>query len=119
VIDLFYRFAAWLFGSQASLRTVVTKTAFDQFVFTPLWSVLITLLFLWRQRGFSLAATRPALRGGFYRTRVVPLLIPNWFFWIPMVSIIYALPSPLQFTLFVPALGAWSLIMVFIADGDV
>ncbi len=119
VIDLFYRFAAWLFGSQASLRTVVTKTAFDQFVFTPLWSVLITLLFLWRQRGFSLAATRLALRGGFYRTRVVPLLIPNWFFWIPMVSIIYALPSPLQFTLFVPALGAWSLIMVFIADGDV
>jgi len=119
VIDLFYRFAAYLFGSQASLRTVITKTAFDQFVFTPIWSALIALLFLWRQRGFSLAATRPALRSGFYRTRVVPLLIPNWFFWIPMVSIIYALPSPLQFTLFVPALGAWSLIMVFIADADV
>jgi hypothetical protein len=34
-----------------------------------------------------------------------------------MVSIIYALPVPLQFTLFVPALGAWSLIMVFIAEG--
>lgn len=119
VIDLFYRFAAWLFGSQASLRTVIAKTAFDQFAFTPIWSALIALLFLWRQRGFSLAATRPALRGGFYRARVVPLLIPNWFFWIPMVSIIYALPSPLQFTLFVPALGAWSLIMVFIADADV
>src|ERR1700733_2724332 len=118
VIDRFYRLAAVLFGSQATLRTIVTKTLFDQFVFTPLWLIVITLLFLWRQRGFSLAALRPVLRGGFYRTRVVPLLIPNWFFWIPMVSIIYALPSPLQFALFVPALGAWILIMVFIVDAD-
>lgn len=118
VIDPFYRLEARLFGSEATLRTIVTKTLFDQFVFTPLWLILITLLFLWRQRGFSLAAMRPSLRAGFYRTRVVPLLIPNWFFWIPMVSVIYALPSPLQFTAFVPALGAWSLIMVFIADAE-
>jgi hypothetical protein len=116
VIDRFYWLEAVLFGSQAALRTIVTKTLFDQFVFTPLWLLLIRLLFLWRRSGFSLAAMRPALRGDFYRTRVVPLLIPNWFFWIPMVSIIYALPSPLQFALFAPALGAWSLIMVFIAD---
>jgi hypothetical protein len=116
VIDRLYRTEAELFGTEGTLRTVVTKTLFDQFVFTPLWLVLITVLFLWRQRGLSLAATRPALRRGFYRARVVPLLIPNWLFWIPMVSIIYALPVPLQFMLFVPALGAWSLIMVFIAD---
>jgi hypothetical protein len=116
VIDLLYRMEALLFGREAHLRTVVLKTAFDQFVFTPAWLVLITLLFLWRQRGFSVARTLPALRGGFYRARVVPLLIPNWCFWIPIVSIIYALPVPLQFVLFVPALAAWSLIMVFIAD---
>jgi hypothetical protein len=117
VIDRFYALEAVLFGGHADLRTVVTKTAFDQFVFSPLWLVLITLIFLWRQRGFSWVAMRPALRRGFYRTRVLPLLIPNWLFWIPMVSVIYALPGPLQFTLFVPALGAWSLIMVFIAEG--
>jgi hypothetical protein len=117
VIDLFYRLEAALLGNRANFWTVVAKTLFDQFVFTPLWLILITLLFLWRRRGFSLAATLPALRGDFYRTRVMPLLIPNWFFWIPAVSIIYALPSPLQFPLFVLLLGAWSLIMVFIADG--
>jgi len=116
VIDPLYRGEAVLFGRDALVRTVVEKVAFDQFVFTPLWSVAIVVLFLWRQRGYSLAATRPALRGAFYRTRVLPLLVPNWLFWIPMVSIIYALPVPLQFLLFVPALAAWSLIMVFIAD---
>jgi hypothetical protein len=49
---------------------------------------------------------------------VLPLLLPSWCFWIPMVSIIYALPVPLQFLLFVFALGAWSLIMVSIASGS-
>jgi hypothetical protein len=116
IIDPLYRGEAVLFGRDTLVRTVVEKVAFDQFVFTPLWSVFIVVLFLWRQRGYSLAATRPALRRDLYRTRVVPLLLPNWLFWIPMVSIIYALPVPLQFLLFVPALAAWSLIMVFIAD---
>jgi hypothetical protein len=116
VVDLFYRLEATLFGNAATFRTVLTKTLFDQCCFTPLWLALITMLFLWRQRHFSFAATLPSLRRGFYRNRVLPLLIPNWFFWIPMVSIIYALPSSLQFPLFAAALGAWSLIMVFIAD---
>lgn len=117
VIDLLYRGEARLFGSTAQLSTVVEKVAFDQFVFSPLWSILIVLLFLWRQRGYSWAATLPAIGRGFYQLRVVPLIVPNWLFWIPMVSIIYALPVALQFLLFVPALAAWSLIMVFIAEG--
>ena len=116
VIDLLYSGEAGLFGGDAHLLTVVEKVAFDQFVFNPVWGVLIVLLFLWRQRRFSLAATLPVLQRGFYRARVVPLLVPSWLFWIPMVSIIYALPVPLQFLMFVPALAAWSLIMVFIAD---
>jgi len=117
VIDLLYRGEALLFGSDASVRTVVEKVAFDQFVFTPTWLIVIVLLYQWRQRGYSWAATRPLLRPGFYQARVLPLLLPNFLFWIPMVSIIYALPVALQFLLFVPALAAWSLIMVFIADG--
>jgi len=117
VIDLLYRGEARFFGSDAQLGTVVEKVAFDQFVFSPLWSIFIVVLFLWRQRGYSMAATLPALGRGFYQSRVVPLIVPNWLFWIPMVSIIYALPVALQFLLFVPALGAWSLIMVFIAEG--
>lgn len=116
VIDALYSGEARLFGRGADVRTIVEKVAFDQFVFTPSWLVVIVLLFLWRQRGFSWAATRPALQRGFYRQRVVPLLLPDWLFWIPLVSIIYALPVTLQFLMFIPALAAWSLIMIFIAD---
>lgn len=118
VIDFLYRTEGQLFGLHASLGTVAEKTAFDQFVFTPLWLPLIITLYLWRQERFSLSALSRLLRApGFYRKRVLPLLLPDWFFWIPMVSIIYALPMPLQFLLFVLALGAWSLIMVSIATG--
>lgn len=117
VIDVLYRVEANLFGTRASFSTVVQKTAFDQFVFNPVWLALIIALYAWRAQGFKLGATVSTLRAGgpFYMTRVVPLLLPMWCFWIPMVLIIYSLPVPLQFLLFILALGAWSLIMVFIA----
>jgi hypothetical protein len=115
VIDLFYRLSAHLFGSAASVAVVAQKVAFDQFVFTPLWLCVIASLFAWHKHGFRIAPTRADLSGGFLRRRLLPLLLPNWCFWMPMTAIIYALPVPLQFLLFVFALAAWSLIMVFIA----
>jgi hypothetical protein len=119
VIDLLYRGEARLFGADASIGTIASKTAFDQFVFNPLWLPLIIALYTWQREGFRLApTTRALLVPRFYRTQVLPLLLPAWCFWIPMVSIIYALPVPLQFLLFVLALGAWSLIMVSIASGE-
>jgi hypothetical protein len=116
IVDSLYRGEARLFGAQASLGTVVAKVAFDQFVFTPPWTVLLTLIYLWPQRGYRLGPTLGALGKPFLWKRVLAILIPNWSFWIPMVSIIYALPVPLQFLMFIPALGAWSLIVVFIAS---
>ena len=110
VIDGLYRVEARLFGASATLGTVLKKTAFDQLVFNPVWLALIIAIYAWRGQAFRLRATVSALRAGgpFYRTRVVPLLLPMWCFWIPMVLIIYALPVPLQFLLFVLALGACS-----------
>jgi len=121
VIDGLYRFEAVIIGSDARASTIAAKVAFDQFVFTPPWICVITLLYLWRARGFSWAAVRPAFGqgfGSFYRARVLPLLIPDWFFWIPVVTVVYAFPTPLQYLLFVLALAAWSLILVVIAGGE-
>ena len=123
VIDGLYRVEASLFGADSHAATVVAKVAFDQFVFTPPWMALITALYLWRRLGFSWGATRVALgRGGFVpgfmRGRLLPVLLPDWFFWIPMVSVVYAFPLDLQFLLFILALAAWSLILVVIAGGD-
>jgi hypothetical protein len=118
VVDLLYRFESVLFGAQNAPDTVAAKVAFDQFVFSPLWLSLIVALFAWRKYDYGVARTWAVLRNGFVRRRVMPLLLPNWCFWIPLVSIIYALPASLQFLLFVLVLAAWSLIMVFIASQD-
>jgi len=115
VVDLFYRLSAHVFGDSATPAVVAQKVAFDQFVFTPLWLSVIGSLFAWHKYGFRWAPTRADLTDGFYRRRLLPLLLPNWCFWIPMTAVIYALPVPLQFLLFVFALAAWSLIMVVIA----
>jgi hypothetical protein len=115
VVDLFYRLSAHVFGGGATPAVVAQKVAFDQFVFTPLWLSVIASLFAWQKHGFRVAPTRVDLKDGFLRRRLLPLLLPNWCFWIPMTAVIYALPVPLQFLLFVFALAAWSLIMVFIA----
>jgi hypothetical protein len=115
VVDLFYRLSAHVFGRAATPTVVAQKVAFDQFVFTPLWLCVIGALFAWHKHGFRLDPTRQDLGNAFLRRRLLPLLLPNWCFWIPMTAVIYALPVPLQFLLFVFALAAWSLIMVFIA----
>jgi len=117
VVDGLYRLESYLFGWQGTIGTVAAKVAFDQLVFSPTWLLIIVALFTWRQQGFSVTRTWPLLGHGFYRRRVLPLLLPNWCFWVPMVTIVYALPAPLQFLLFVLLLAAWSLIMVFIAEG--
>ncbi|HET6151105.1 MAG TPA: hypothetical protein VFH68_26450 [Polyangia bacterium] len=118
VIDGLYRAEARIFGDDARVATIAAKIAFDQLVFTPLWSSVIAAVFLFRRRGFSWAATRPALRPSFFRARVLPLLLPNFCFWIPIVAVVYALPAALQFLMFAFALAAWSLIMIFIAGQD-
>ena len=45
-------------------------------------------------------------------------MLANWAFWFPMSALIYALPSGLQFCLFLLAVSAWSLLMVFVASGQ-
>lgn len=116
LVDGMYRTLARVIGNDARVSTIAAKVAFDQFVFTPLVMTVATVLFLLRERGWSWARTRPALGRDFIAARVMPLLVPCWCFWIPIVAIVYALPVPLQFLMFALALAAWSLIMVFIAS---
>ena len=118
LVDAMYRTLARVLGNDARVTTIATKVTFDQFVFTPIVMMVATVLFLLRRRGWSWARTRPELRRGFIGARVMPLLVPAWCFWIPIVAIVYALPGPLQFLMFAFALAAWSLILVFIASGS-
>ena len=93
----FYEFQALAFGADSSLTTLVLKTVVDQFV----WTVLVVapangVFFLWMGQDFSWTRTRRVWPRRFYSELVLPILVPNWCLWIPVVAIVYAFPLPLQ-----------------------
>lgn len=100
-IDLFYRGLAYFFGEGHDVATIATKTVIDQFCYSPLFAVPTTALcFEWIEFRFSGAALRADVRrGGWYRRKILPVLISNLGVWLPAVCIIYALPTPLQLPL--------------------
>jgi hypothetical protein len=116
VNDLQYRGVALLFGNDHRMATVVKKVLFDQFVTTPIygtpyWSVVYAI----RADRYRFWLTIPRLTPAWYLRTVTPLLVTGWAYWIVMITLLYAMPGPLQFCLFLFALAAWSLLMVAIA----
>ena len=117
--DLFYRLQAVLFGETHHLWQTAAKVACDQFGFTPFLALPYgAIAFALRRDRYHPGPLLGQLNGRWYVSHVIPLLLPNWFFWIPMVSLVYSLPGELQYLLFLFGLAAWSLIMVFIASGE-
>jgi hypothetical protein len=117
ITDYQYRLLALLFGHDASFATAIKKVLADQFGTTPLYGVPYwVLVYGWKNHGFHVGRTLRELGPRWYLSKVMPLLIPAWAFWIPMTLLIYILPGELQFCMFLLVLAAWSLIMVFVAD---
>ena len=116
IIDAQYRIFSMLLGDANHVSTIAAKVLLDQFVTTPIYGVpYFPLLYSLRAHRYDVLATARLITPRWYATRAMPLLIPGWCYWIPMVSLIYSLPGPLQFFLFDFALAAWSLLIVFIS----
>ena len=47
----------------------------------------------------------------FYVLTVLPVLVSNWLFWIPMVVLIYCFPTSLQLPLGILACAIWSMLL--------
>lgn len=118
VTDYFYRLLAVVLGEETSAGNVISKMLIDQFLLTPVYFIPFwALIYGWKGNHFALARTFGELRTNWYRRRVVVLLLPCWAYWIPMTLLVYSLPTPLQFCLFLLAGAAWALVMVFVATG--
>lgn len=111
-VDLWYRTLAWLHGDGHGVTTIVRKVLSDQFGYNPLYATPVSsLCFAWKDAGFRWAPVAADLRAGrWYFRRVLPVLLTMWFIWIPVVTCVYALPSPLQMPLFNIVLCFWSML---------
>lgn len=100
-IGQWYVFQARALGEAADVPTITLKMAIDQFLYCPVWAIPSTALaYLWCKTGFSFRTVADDLRAPhWYQRRVLPMLLANLGVWIPLVCIIYALPTPLQLPL--------------------
>ncbi len=100
-IDLLYRLLARFVGLGHDVATIAAKTTLDQLIYCPIFAVPVTVLaYDWVEARFDRHAIAADLRaGGWYRRRVLPMLISNLGVWVPAVCIIYSFPTPLQLPL--------------------
>ena len=93
----FYAQQTRMFGHGHDLATLLAKTAFDEFVWTPLTAAPLTsLFFLWMESDFLFRRTAQTCREGYFRRVMLPNLLSNWAIWIPAVMAVYAFPLDLQ-----------------------
>ena len=112
----FYGLQARLFGSGPDFATLAAKTAFDQFVWSPLLPIPCTAVFcLWMENGFSLRTAARKLRSDFFRRAYLANLLPNWCIWIPAVLAIYAFPTVLQVQVLGLVGSFWALVSLRLA----
>ena len=119
--DHLYAFQERLFGTGTSLRVLVPKVLFDQFVWTVFFAnPYQTILYLWKNNGFSLAKVVAQMFPfkPFWGKQVLPVLITNWAFWIPMVTIIYCFPAELQLPLAILAVTIWVLLLSILTSAE-
>lgn len=115
-VDVFYRLQSQWFGDGTDAGTLFIKVVVDQLVFTPLIGLpFIVGWFTLREVHYrpgawlSSMAARSAVRHG------LQLWISCLAFWPVMLLIIYSLPATLQFSLFLFANAAYSILLIFIA----
>lgn len=114
IVDCLYRFQAGIFGAHASFVVVAKKVFVDQFIFNPFFAAPWTLAaYQWKNQKYQFSGMTQVLTGRFYKERTVPTLIATWGVWIPLVSMVYALPSLLQIPLFSLALTFWVILLTW------
>jgi len=116
-VDLFYHILAWFFGSGPSWSIILPKLAVDFLVYVPVVAIPISVsYFLWLELGWSPRQILRAWNWSLYRDRGLPLLIPDYFYWGPLLLFLYSLPLNLQFPFFLLIFSGWSLAFVFIGS---
>lgn len=117
MVDGFYRMQAEWFGSEVTFRVVATKVIVDQFIYNPLIAGPIGAWFYdWKLSGSSLSNIRRFFTLMYYREVILPILFATWCVWIPLVTILYSLPSLLQIPLFGLALAMWVILYTWISE---
>lgn len=117
LVDAFYRTQALIFGAEPTFQVVFVKVLCDQFLYSPFVATPLTCwLYDWKLSGYRLAGSRRFLTLAYARDVMVPVIFANWGVWIPVVAVLYSLPSTLQIPLFGLALSLWVMLLTWMSE---
>ncbi len=117
IVDALYRGQALIFGNEATVSVVAAKVMFDQFIFSPFVSAPLTAwLYDWKNSRYSFANLERFFTRDYLLDVIVPLQFAGWGVWIPLVTIIYSLPSLLQIPMFALALSLWVMLFTWMSE---
>jgi len=117
IVDAFYRGQAAVFGSGVEFRVVAAKVLVDQLLYSPLIASPLTCwLYDWKNSGYRMSGMGRYLTAAYVRDVIVPVIFANWGVWIPVVCVLYSLPSLLQIPLFGLALSLWVVLYTWISE---
>jgi len=113
----FYQWQAYMFGDGLNWRVILPKVLVDQLGFTVFWAAPFQTFFTrWHALDYSFPRLRAELGWRFVGERMLPVLITNWAFWLPGVTLIYAMPVRVQTPLFIFATAIWGLLLAALAQ---
>jgi len=116
IVCEFYEWQAFWFGDGLSWRVLLPKVLVDQCIFSVFWSTPYqALTFRWQALRYSGPRLWNELDGKFVVERMLPVLVTNWMFWIPGVTLVYSMPLILQMPLNIFATAIWSLLLAGLA----
>lgn len=117
IVDLLYRQQAVWFGDAATAASIVPKVIVDQLLFSPLFAnPVMVAYFALCAGGFRAIFWRRVLRPAFYLEEVVPVQVAAWLIWIPGVTLVYAMPAPLQIPIAVLIQCFWVLVFTTVGS---
>jgi len=109
--DVFCTVQAEWFGSGNDFATVCCKTLVDQFVWTVFFSTpLNAVFFFFTAKDFSVVRARREWPKRFIADACLPMLVADWFVWLPTMFVVYVFPLPLQIQLIGFAGAYWMLV---------
>jgi hypothetical protein len=112
VVGEFYVWQAYWFGDGVSWRNILPKILVDQLIFSVFWSTTYqALTFRWQTLRYSGSRLWSELDGKFVVERMLPILVTNWMFWIPGVTLVYSVPLILQMPINIFATAMWSILL--------
>ncbi len=119
IVFKFYELQAFCWGQGYTLSVIIPKVLCDQLGYTVIFAApYYALMGRWQMLRYSGAALWRELNRDFVVDRLLPMLVMNWMFWIPAITLVYAMPSVLQAPLAIFATAMWGLLVPALAKQE-